>query len=184
VAYYYAQPDPILVLTDSLDVGDDSSEALHGYEAEGVLWQGDSHFHYEGDRDGTAGRLLPIIGPPISLPPQLSPESLRDNGRSIRLGSRFVVSLDPQNRGVRLRRRMDFGRKDQRAYVSVDGLRLPSPWTTLGWNISKRWKDAEYEIPSHHTSGKDRMTVSIQVEGGEQNPWTEYYYWVYCYRDR
>jgi hypothetical protein len=79
---------------------------------------------------------------------------------------------------------MDAGQKDQMAYVSVDGLRMSAPWLTLGWNVSKRWKDAEYEIPARYTSGKDAISVSIEVQGGEQNPWTEYYYWVYCYQDR
>jgi hypothetical protein len=184
VAYYYAQSDPVLVLTDSLDVGNESSERDHQYEAEDVLWTGESTFHYEGDRDGTLGGLLPIIGPPISLPPALSPESVSDDGYSIRAGSRFVVRLDPGNRGVRLRRRMDMGRKDQVAYLSVDGLRMSVPWLTLGWNTAKRWRDAEYEIPSRYTSGKDAITVSIQVDGGDENPWTEYHYWIYCYQDR
>ncbi len=184
VAYYYARPDPVLVLTDSLDVGNEASEVVHQYEAEGVSWTGESTFYYEGDRDGTLGRLLPIIGPPLSLPPDLSPESVRDDGRRIGSGSRFVVRLNPENRGVRLRRRMDQGKKDQVASVWVDGLRMSSPWHTLGWNTVKRWRDAEYEIPSRYTSGKEAITVSIQVEQGDQDPWTEYFYWIYCYRVR
>jgi hypothetical protein len=184
VAYYYARPSPALALTDSLDVGDASSESLHQYEAEGVSWVGESTFYYEGDRDGTVGRLLPIFGPPITLPPAISPESVRDDGRSFESRSRFVVRLDPENQGVRLRRRMDAGKKDQKAYVYVDGLRMSTPWFTLGWNTSKRWKDTEYEIPARYTSGKDEITVSIEVIEGDRNPWTEYYYWIYCYQDR
>ncbi len=183
VAYYYARPDPALILTDFLDVGDEASERLHQYKAEGVSWTGESTFYYEGDRDGTRGGLLPIVGPPISLPPDISPESVRDDGRRIRSRSRFVVRLDPANRGVRLRRRMDAGMKDQAASVSVDGVRLSIPWHTLGWNLSKRWKDAEYEIPARYMAGKDAVALSIQVEGGDRNPWTEYTYWIYCYRD-
>ena len=43
---------------------------------------------------------------------------------------------------------------------------------------------AEYETPSRYTSGKDTITVSIEVNRGDQNPWTEYHYWIYCYQDR
>jgi hypothetical protein len=118
------------------------------------------------------------------LPAAVSPESVRDDGRSIESRSRFVVRLDPENNGVRLRRRMDAGKKDQKAYVFVDGLRMPVPWFTLGWNTSKRWKDTEYEIPARYTSGKDEITVSIEVIEGDRNPWSEYHYWIYCYQDR
>jgi hypothetical protein len=183
VAYYYARPDPALVLSDSLDIGDEQSETLHEYEAEGVTWTGESAFYYEGDMDGTVGRLLPILGPPISLPAGLSSESVRDDGLSIRSSSRFVVKLNPENKGVRLRRRMDAGNKDQKAYVFVDGLRMSVPWLTPGWNTAKRWKDTEYEIPARYTSGKGVITVSIEVIEGDRNPWTEYYYWVYCYQE-
>ena len=184
VAYYYARPSPALALTDSLDVGDESSESLHQYEAEGVGWAGESTFYYEGDRDGTVGRVLPIFGPPLSFPAWLSPQSIRDDGRSIESGSRFVVRLDPENHGVRIRRRMDAGKKDQKADVFVDELRMPAPWLTLGWNTSKRWKDTEYEIPARYTSGKDAITVRIEVIDGDESPWSEYYYWIYCYQDR
>lgn len=184
VAFYYARPEPALILTDSLDVGDERSESLHRYEADGVAWTGEATFHYEGDRDGTLGGLLPVIGPPVSLPPPMSPESVRDDGRWIRSGSRFVVRLDPENRGVRIRRRLDAGKKDQKANVWVDGLLMSAPWLTLGWNTAKRWKDAEYEIPARYTAGKEAMTLSIEVEGGDQNPWTEYTYWIYCYGNR
>ncbi len=58
------------------------------------------------------------------------------------------------------------------------------PWLTLDWNTAKRWRNAEYETPSPYTSGKDTITVSIEVNRGDKNPWTEYQYWIYCYQDR
>jgi len=182
VAYYYARSEPALVLTDRLDVGDRESEDSHRYQTEGEEWSGEATFFYEGDRDGTAGYLLPLIGPPLTLPARFSPEAVSDTGRTLRSSSSFSVKLDPENKGVRLRRRTDAAYKDQSARVLVDGEPLPSLWRTPGWNTVKRWRDTEYEIPARYTSGRESINLLIQVEQGEQNRWSEFFYWVYCYR--
>ncbi len=61
---------------------------------------------------------------------------------------------------------------------------MSAPWLTLAWNTAKRWRDAEYDPPSRYTSGKDTITVSIEVDRGDQNPWTEHHYWIYYCQNR
>ena len=83
--FYYGQPSPGIVLTDSLDVGNEQSERVHAYRAEDApgraspVWRLASH--YEREKQAT-----------------------EDDGRTIAGHSEFTVRIDPRNDGVRLRR--------------------------------------------------------------------------------
>ena len=86
--YYYHTPKPFLVLTDTLDVGKPDAEAAHNYRMDTTGgWarlQTDTS-GYEGDNNGM----------------------ITDEGRWTDKGSSFTVKINPDNDGVRMRRRIN-----------------------------------------------------------------------------
>jgi hypothetical protein len=184
--FYYGQSSPGIVLTDSLDVGNEQSERAHAYRAEDApgraspVWRLASH--YEREKQAT-----------------------EDDGRTIGGHSEFTVRIDPRNDGVRLRRRFDQVRPGQRARVSVDGVTVAErPWYFAGGNPSFRWRDEDFEIPPSYTRGKSEIRIRVEnaplttpgrhysyqeksalitnaipAEYGWQ--WTEAYYWVFSH---
>ncbi|MBI2890035.1 MAG: DUF2961 domain-containing protein [Nitrospirae bacterium] len=197
LAFYYALPFATLSLTDEVDVGKADSEAAHGYS-----WGGDAGAapsmtaYYEGDRDGsvvepyversladsTPGEAmqlnLTMIGnPPTTPPPMESPEAVADDGRYVTSPYSVKVTVDPANRGVRLRRRFDQEMARQRALVRVDG-HDAGIWYYAGGNPHKRWRDDDFEIPPELTRDKGTLTIDIQPLS---EAWNEYYLWVFSH---
>lgn len=159
VLFYYGVDGPGMVLTDELDVGNKASEGAHVYRTAGSRGYYTLESEYE---DGT-GRVL------------------RDTGHETEGSSEFVVSVDPRNRGVRLRRRSDQATGRQRANVYVDGVRVKErSWYYADRNPYKRWLEDEFDIPAAYTAGKTDLAIRLEyVQEGETRAWNEFYYWVF-----
>jgi len=104
-------------LTDTLDVGNTASEQSHSYVITNVTWNGDRSYSYEGVH-------AVVIG---------------DTGRAHIGCSQFVMTIQPANEGVLLRRRLDYGIGNQNAEVFVDGARVGT-WYRAGSNF-QRWRN-------------------------------------------
>jgi hypothetical protein len=159
VAFLYRVPGEPFVLTDRLDIGFAESGRRHGYEAVGATPQGDDLFFYAGAAD-----KVPFA----------------DAGTHVARRSRFVVAVRPDNQGVRLRRRLDYGVPDQEAVVFVDGKPVGT-WLDAGANPFKRWRESDFDIGPRFTRGKSRLEITLVNQA--RSPWTEYAYWVYCFVD-
>ena len=189
--FYYWNPVPGLTLTDELDVGNEQSEKEHAYEITGrrARMQTDEAA-YEGNFDAI----------------------IRDSGRWTEGATTFRVRIDPNNDGIRLRKRINQLSYHQAVDVSVDG-RPVGLWFEQGsqyrlfeekpgsrdyqpegyrpnWNhIDKRFRDTEFEIPASFTRGKSSIVLTMTTRGAEsaldqndQGLTNEYHYWVYSYR--
>ena len=167
---YYLNPVPNLLLTDEVAVGDVNSEKEHGYAVQKEIWSGEEKFEYQGD-----------ITPPIA-----------DHGRVFDGASEFLVKINPQNDGVRLRRRMK-QTQIQEAKVYVDGQevtesRFYCPIHYLPGNgfyeTKQLWRDVEFEIPAKYTSNKSHVKLRIEnvpSDTPNSGSWSEFRYWVYSY---
>jgi hypothetical protein len=159
LAYYYHRPEPAMILSDTLDVGNPEDEAAHEYTIEGETWSGERAFSYEGDFDDV---------------------EIADNGRAHKGASGFTLSVNPENDGVILRRRLDFGVANQRAELSVDGV-AAGVWYTAGSNVFHPWRDSDFILPASLTRGKSKLRVKITFLSGA-NDWNEFRYEAYALR--
>ena len=170
VTFYYAQESPCLTLTDELDVGKRDSESAHTYRVVGTRLDERGKFWYDGEFNNVLFKTPPI----------------EDDGVAFNGYSQFTVKVDPANRGVRIRRRTDKDNNRQRANVYVDGVLVSErPWYTVDYERTYRdirWLDADFEIPSHYTAGKNAITLKIEYVSGKKPEWDEYYYWIYSYK--
>ncbi len=170
VTFYYAQESPGLALTDELDVGDSASEAKHNYQVIGARKDKTGSFWYDGEFNNVLLKAPAIV----------------DSGVSFDGSSTFTASIDPANRGVRLRRRTDKENNRQMGRVYVDGVLVKTrPWYSVDYEKTYRgirWQDTDFEIPAAYTKSKSSITVKIEFVSSKNNAWDEYYYWVYSYR--
>lgn len=159
ILFYYGLDEPGMELSDEFDVGDSASEGIHEYRPQGDLGTYTLESTYE---DG-------------------SNRGLTDTGREIEGASEFSVSVRPDNRGVRLRRRSDQVTGRQRANVYVDGRLVEErSWYVADRNPYRRWLEDEFEIPAAYTAGKSDLRIKLEyVQDGETRGWNEFYYWVY-----
>jgi hypothetical protein len=165
---YYSVDAPGMTLTDTLDIGDAESERRHGYRATDPVWKGELESAYEGDGD----QLV-----------------IRDTGCAFNGQSTFTVRINPENAGVRLRRRCDQSQPRQRARVLVDGTQvLERTWYVADHNPHYRWLDNEFDIPPAYTLGKSTLHVTIERvarhdDGATSPPWSEFRYDVFSLKD-
>jgi hypothetical protein len=131
-AFFYAQPNYGLLRTDSLVVGDKTSETAHRYLEERASNPVKLTSVYEGDNDG-----IQVTG----------------DGRATTGAIEFQLSVDKQNDGVRLQRTSDQKDRSQAAQVFIDEQPAGRWFQPLG-NDKQRWLDDSFEIPAALTSGK------------------------------
>jgi hypothetical protein len=123
--YYYHTPEKFLILTDRLDVGKPDAEAAHNYRVAGT--QGKTRLQtdkagYEGDYN----------------------EIMTDDGRWTDEGSAFTVRINPDNDGVRLRKRINQTAYHQEVDVFVDGVSA-GIWFEQGGNYVLNYDHAPYK---------------------------------------
>lgn len=163
---YYSVDQPGMTLTDTLDIGDETSQRQHDYQVTDPVWQGELENMYE--NEGAADRPL-----------------IRDRGCAFNGRSEFTVRIDPVNVGVRLRRRCDQIQGRQRARVRVDGQVVAErTWYVADRNPHFRWLDSEFDIPAHYTAGKQQLRITIERvpmhdDGLASPPWSEFRYDVF-----
>ncbi|UCD75640.1 MAG: DUF2961 domain-containing protein [Phycisphaerales bacterium] len=159
LAYCYLRRRPAMRQTDFLDVGNSASEAAHDYRA-------------------TRSDLIEAM--------TASPEGeyfeyrMDEDGRTHTGEITFTVAIDPDNGGVRLRRRLDQGSSRQAADVYVNG-EYVGRWYHGNHNEHLRWSDSDFDIHSRHTREKGLLQVKLVVdtEGGG-GPFTDFRYEVFC----
>jgi hypothetical protein len=169
VTFWYGRPEPRMIQTDEMDVGDSASAADHGYHAEGNVESVKGNWWYDGEYNNVLFKTPAIA----------------DAGVSFTGGSTFTLAIDPDNEGVRLRRRCDKANNRQEARVYIDGqLVTERPWYSVDYEKTYRdirWLDSDFEIPKHYTQEKNKITVHIEFVGSETGRWDEFHYWAYCY---
>ncbi len=101
-------------------------------------------------------------------------EPVWDDGRAHQGYSQFEAAIDPDNNGVRLTRRLDYGISDQEAAIFVDG-ELAGTWLTPG--SAAGWLDDSFEIPAALTTRKSEVTVTVAFIDSAFD-WNESHYWI------
>jgi hypothetical protein len=185
--FYYWNDDPKITLTDELDVGKRNDEKKHKYN---VISGQEKLTEDEGWYEGNDNSLI------------------KDDGRWFNGRISFEVKIDPENDGVRLRRRINQKNFHQKLSVLIDGLPAgiwfeqgsnyhlltePDPENHADyipdWKVMKSiYRDTEFEIPAKLTDGKEKITIELVAEGSlsaidpdDEGYCNEYYYWVYSY---
>ncbi|MEV4199220.1 DUF2961 domain-containing protein [Micromonospora globbae] len=112
--------------------------------------------------------------------PQLvgAPQPIADDGRAFGPGgsSRFTVTVDPANTGVRLTRRLDPHIGHQRARILVDGVPV-AEWPANDPVPFGTWLDQTVELPASATAGKSTLTITNEFVSSDLD-FNEFTYWV------
>ncbi|HZV35578.1 MAG TPA: hypothetical protein VFB72_13475, partial [Verrucomicrobiae bacterium] len=187
VTYWYGLNSPSLVKTDTLQLGDTNSEALHAYNSPFASAPYEITSRYEWGVDHLQGREI--------YPVQT------DMGRKTIGTSEFTLKLEPNNFGVLLRRKLDYSFPNQRAEVFVAGATpdanhatrntqkdTDSSWQPAGtWYLAgantcvysnpkgelgatqhivetsnRRFRDDEFLVPRDLTQGRSAIRVRIK----------------------
>lgn len=161
LAYCYLRRRPALRQTDFIDVGNAFSESAHSYESPG------------------SGKLVSITAHPEG---EYFEYDMDEDGRSHYAGEiSFTIAIDPDNGGVRLRRRLDQSSPCQFAYVKVNG-RYAGSWYHSNHNEHLRWHDSDFDIPSDLTRGKESLEVTLVIDGSPgRGAFTDFRYEVFCF---
>jgi hypothetical protein len=125
----------------------------------GLTWTGTRSDTYEGDDDGVF---------------------VEDDGKHLSGESQFIISIDPGNEGILLRRRMKYAVVRQKANVYIDGVPAGT-WYDPGNNTSFIWRDSEFMVPPALSRAKSVVTVRVENVSTESD-WTEFRYWAYSLR--
>lgn len=136
--YWYGIGVSPYVPTDVLEIGDLADELGHSYTGTGALSELTATFDGDDDDVNYTDRLRAVT----------QPES-------------FMLSIDPANRGVYLRRLADQSVGGQAARVTVDGAAVGT-WIQPLHNPHHRWREDAFEIPASLTTGKSTIEVTIE----------------------
>lgn len=179
VAYWYGLPGACLVQTDALHVSDPADEGAHGYVSPDASGVDTLTSRYEWGVD-----TIPLS---VGGSAEVFPAST-DTGRHTTGTSEFTLAIQPENMGVLLRRKLDYGYPDQRAevYVADGASETPSfvaagLWYLAGSNScvysnppheldpfqptvetsNRQWRDDELLLPRALTEGKSSLRVRV-----------------------
>lgn len=161
LAFSYLRRRPALRQTDFIDVGNVAGESAHAYRA--------THSQLTGRlAGGCEGEYFQA--------------TFDEDGRTHDGGEiTFTIAVDPDNAGVRLRRRLDQSSGRQTAKVYVDGA-FAGVWYHGYHNEHLRWFDSDFDIPRRLTAGKDSLTVKLVVDtSGGRGPFTDFRYEVFSF---
>jgi hypothetical protein len=100
-----------------------------------------------------------------------------DDGRAFKGQVDFRVAIDPNNQGVRLVRRIDYGICDQKGDVYINGTPA-GQWYTAGGSGGGTFYDAAFDVPANLSAGQSYLDVEIRFVSS-CNDWNEFYYWTY-----
>ena len=163
--FYYGKRSPVLKQTDCLDLTSEKSVKQHGYRV--------------------VGKESRIISLCSSYEGTYDKDSIFANVVYPGEGgySEFLVKIDPDNNGVRIRRMSNQSHGMQCAEVYVDGQKMFPVWYVADFNPFKRWLDDEYEIPSSISKGKKCLKIRIcPIKTKEDTFWSESKYTMFVYQ--
>ncbi len=185
--FYYLNPKATLTLTDSFDVADAESDRAHQYRIVA------RKSRVQSDKAAYEGNFT---------------ELFEDAGHWSNGESTFTVNINPDNDGVRLRKRINQLAYHQAVEVFVDD-QSAGVWFEQGsqyhvlqekqmkvdryssdWkDINNRFRDTEFEIPVAQTQGKTSLKLTFKtisskaaINHEDEGMTNEYFYWVYCYK--
>ena len=93
----------------------------------------------------------------------------------------FKISIDPDNQGVRLRRRIDQKVPCQKADVYIDE-KYAGCWYYGYHNEYLRWFDLDFELHPDYSRGKDSLDVKLKLTSDDgKESFTDFRYDVFCY---
>lgn len=145
-AFWYGVGQTTQKTTDTLTVGDTSSESAHGYTT--------------GPAAGNAGRLTDTFeGNDGAVTPVAA------SGRTSQGAVSFRLAVDPANSGVTLMRSSDQEVGYQQAAVTVNGQAAGTWWEPLG-NPLHRLLDDSFQIPPALTAGASSLAVTLTPASG------------------
>lgn len=153
LVYYYRAEQSVLTLSDTLRVGDRTSERAHGYAVSNSTWHGARTYTFHGRDDDLHATAT---------------------GRAHRGVSRFTLAVDPRNRGVLLRRLFDQSVAKQRAEVWIDGTRA-GIWYTPDHNLVHSFREEDFPIPVGLTLGKSSLSIEVRFMSSAID-WNEFQY--------
>ncbi|MGH3359962.1 MAG: glycoside hydrolase family 172 protein, partial [Nocardioidaceae bacterium] len=157
-AFWYGhEGDQRSQVTDSIDIGNRSSEQAHDYRGGGDVNRLTSVF--EGDDDTV---------------------DVTDRTRAARGMVSFTMTVPRANHGVRIRRTSDQQHAFQSAGVRVNGERLGT-WLQTGGNTSQRWLEDGFEIPASISAGHRALRVTLTPSDGAPT-WSAARYEAVAYR--
>ena len=175
-----------MILTDEIDICDAESEMAHEYVCK--------------DKVGEDHRTLPYEGnyqlPWTEDSPRDRNHVVKDHGRIWKNSCTFTAKVNPENSGVKLRRRSYYGfgakgdlsdqREEptftsaQRVRVEVDGKSV-GEWFLPAGHARDTWLDSDFAIPAEATRGKKQIRIALSSL--DSTHWDEYTYWIYSYVD-
>jgi hypothetical protein len=153
---YYAIDEPTLIETDHIEIGSGASESAHRLAAEGRVDR-TLRSAFRGDDSDV----------------EIEATGMESTHTS------FRIAVDPDNRGVRLRRLADIALGRQSATVLVDG-QAAGTWYTADINPLLRWADLDFDLPAALTAGREAIDVTIDATQSP-TPWTAFGYTALSY---
>jgi len=190
VTYWYGLPAPSLVKTDELNVGDLASEKAHNYVSPQASAVETIVSRYEWGIDSLPKKAwgnLDISKIPGFIPGKEIYPALEENGRYTKGSSEFTVKINPKNKGLLLRRTLDYSIPNQKAEVYVsnkegNNWKFAGIWYLAGSNTciysnppgeldkrlynvqtsNRRFRDDEFMIPGDLTQGASSVRIRIK----------------------
>jgi len=159
VAITYQKKSPVLEQSDFLNVGQPASREVHAYQA-----QQPSPTTVESS----------FIGNDIEVRQRL------DGFEHAEGEIRFQVCVNPANRGVMLRRRIDQFHGRQKAAVFVNG-QYAGTWYDANTNTTHRWCDSDFLLPPGLCRGQSKLLVTLRVETFGEDRFTDFSYTVFSF---
>jgi hypothetical protein len=143
VTYWYGLPVPSLVRTDALDIGNPESEKSHRYLSPQASAVDTLFSRYEWGIDSFPAKAWghhadPLPGYSDMAGTEVYPAHEED-GRYTRGVSEFEIRLDPDNRGVLLRRTLDYRFPNQTAEVFISDIGKRKNGRAAKWQSAGLW---------------------------------------------
>jgi hypothetical protein len=159
IAYYYLRPVPGLWLSDTLDLGDPESRALHNYA---VIGQHE---------------FLPLAGLSENEPPlELEGAGVyRPPGQAS-----FRLLAIPGSTRLRLRRRLDAVHDGQEAEIWLDG-KLAGRFPPVDRNSDRRWREVSIDLPSSMVDLSGELEFTIRALDRPQSSSQEAIFTAFTY---
>ena len=156
--YIYNIDEPALVYEGEFNPGDPLSESSFQYQSsQDVLVKG--NYFYDGDNDDI--RIF-------------------DKGYRTRDWASFSITINPENDGVRIVRRVDqgFGYEKARVWVNEQDAGV---WIMPYANPFKRWRDTVFEIPPSLSKGQKSLEIKLENLDTEKS-FSHFTYWFYSWK--
>ena len=190
VAYWYGLPAPALIKTDELNVGDPADEKSHNYVSPQASAVETIVSRYEWGIDSIPQRFWDNLDESKKAARPSGREVFpahKETGRFTKGSSEFTVKIDPKNKGIMLRRTLDYSFPNQKAEVYVadangNDWKYAGIWYLAGSNTcvysnppgeldfrryivqtsNRRFRDDEFLISGELTQGKSAVRIRVK----------------------